>query len=95
MFSKTYKIIPKHIVYYSIGSHSAQLLLLYLQKFQHKFFNFNLIETLLSISESIGFLLVISDSRVFRARCVTFCLFFVFIHFNHNFYEQFQARPHH
>jgi len=61
IFSKTYKIIPTRIVYYSIGSHSAQvLLLLHLQKFQHKFFNFNLIKKLLFISESIGFLLVIS-----------------------------------
>jgi len=54
-----YKIIPKRIVYYRIGSHSAQLVLLYLQKFQHKFFNFNFIKQLLFISESIGFLLVI------------------------------------
>jgi len=52
------KIIPKRIVYYSIGSHSAQLVLLYLQKCQHKFFNFNFIKQLLLISESIGFLLV-------------------------------------
>ena len=28
MFSTTYKIIPKRIVYYSIGSHSTQLVLL-------------------------------------------------------------------
>jgi len=25
IFSKTHKIMPKRIVYYSIGSHSAQL----------------------------------------------------------------------
>jgi len=50
--SKTCKIIPKRIVYYySIGSHSAQLVLLYLQKFQHKYFT-------LFVSESIGFLVV-------------------------------------
>jgi len=39
-----YNISPKHIVYYRIGSHSAQLVLLYLQKFQHKIFNFNFIK---------------------------------------------------
>jgi len=36
LLSKTFKIIPKHIVYYSIGSHSAQVVLLYLQKLYHK-----------------------------------------------------------
>jgi len=58
IFSKRYKIIPKRIVYFSIGSHSAQLVLLCLQKLQHKLFNFNLIKQLLFISESMGFLLV-------------------------------------
>jgi len=58
IFSKTYKIIPKRIVCYSIGSHSAQLVLLYLQKFQHTFCNFNFIKQMLFISEGIGFLLV-------------------------------------
>jgi len=43
IFSKTYKIFPKRIVCYCIGSHSAQLVLLYLQNFQHKFFNLNFI----------------------------------------------------
>jgi len=57
--SKTYTIISKHIVYYSIGSHSTQLVLLYLQKFQHKFFNLNFIKQLLFISESMDFLLII------------------------------------
>jgi len=46
-FSKTFKIIPKRIVHYSIGSHSAQVVLLYLQKLQHKLFNFNFIKTAL------------------------------------------------
>jgi len=59
IFSKTLKIIPKGIVYYSIDSHSAQLVLLYLQKFQHRFINFNFTKQLLSISECIGFFLVI------------------------------------
>jgi len=52
--SKTFKIIPKHIVYDSIGSHSAHLLLLYLQKLQHNFFKFIFINQLLFISKSIG-----------------------------------------
>jgi len=59
IFSKMYKIIPKYIVYYSIVSHSAQLVLLYLQKLQHKFFNFNFIKQLLFVSKSMGFLPVI------------------------------------
>jgi len=49
--------MPKGIVYYSIGSHSAQLVLLYLQKLQQKFFNFNFIKLLLFISESMGLFL--------------------------------------
>jgi len=47
IFSKPYKIIPKRIVYYSMGSHSAQLVLLYLQKLRHKFFHLNFIKQLL------------------------------------------------
>jgi len=31
-YSKTFKVIPKRIIYYGIGSHNAQLLLLHLQK---------------------------------------------------------------
>jgi len=58
IFSKTYNVIPKRIVYYSIGSHSAQVVLRYLQKLQHKFFSFNVIKQLLLISDSIGFSLV-------------------------------------
>jgi len=54
-----YKIIPERIACYSIDNHSTHLVLLYLQKFQHKFFNFNFIKQLLFISESMGFLLVI------------------------------------
>jgi len=57
-FSKTFKIVSKR-VYYSIGSHSAQVVLLCLQKLQHKFFIYNLIKQFLFISESTGFLLVI------------------------------------
>jgi len=34
-------------------------------------------------------------SRVFSARCVTPRVLFAFIHFNHKFHEQSQARPHH
>jgi len=59
IFSKTLKIIPKRIFYYSIDSRSAQLVLLCLQKFQHNFFNFNFTKQLIFISECIGFLLVI------------------------------------
>jgi len=59
IFSKTFKIIPKCIVHYSIDSHSSQLVLLYLQKFQHKLFNLNFTKQLLFISECIGFFLVI------------------------------------
>jgi len=59
IFSKTFKIIPKGIVYYSIDSHSAQLVLLYLKKFQRNFLNFNFTKQLLFISECIAFFLVI------------------------------------
>jgi len=41
-FCKTCKIVPKRIVYYSIGSHSAQLVLLYLQKLPTQNFQFQL-----------------------------------------------------
>jgi len=51
-----YKLIPKRIVHYSISCRTAQSVLLYLQKLQHKFFNFNFIKQLLFISKSIGFL---------------------------------------
>ena len=55
-----YKTIPKRIAFYSISSNSVQSvgLLLYLQKLQHKFCNFNFIKQLLFISKSIGFLSV-------------------------------------
>jgi len=43
-FIKTLKTIPKHIVYYNFGSHSAQLVRLYSQILKHKFFNFNFIK---------------------------------------------------
>ena len=43
-FSNMFKIIPKPIFYYSIGSRSALLVLLYLQKFQHKIYDFNSIK---------------------------------------------------
>jgi len=32
--------MPKRIVYYSIGGHSAQVVLLYIQIFQHKVFKY-------------------------------------------------------
>jgi len=66
-FSKAFKIIPKRIVYYRIGSHIAQLVLLYLQNFQHKFFNFHVIEQFLFVSKSIGFSLVIC--RFYGLQC--------------------------
>jgi len=66
-FSKAFKIIPKRIVYYGIGSHSAHLVLLYLQKFQHNFFNFTFVKQLLFVSKSIGFLLVIC--RFYGLQC--------------------------
>ena len=100
IFSKMFKIIPKRIVYYSIKRHSAQLVLLYLQKFQHKFFNFNFTKQLLFISECIGFLLVIC--RFYGLQCsLCHSLFYPFqsqissisfIHFSHKFHERSQAR---
>jgi len=69
IFSKTYKIIPKHVVYYSIGSHSTQLVL------------FTKISTIFSISTSLNSCLSSvkawvsysssADSGVFSARCIT------------------------
>jgi len=41
------------------SSHSAQIVLLYLQKWQQNFFNFTFIKQFLFISKSISFLLVI------------------------------------
>jgi len=46
IFSKMFKILPKSSVYCS-GSHSAQFVLLYLQKLRHTFVNFNFIKTAL------------------------------------------------
>jgi len=51
--------MPKRIVFYSIGSHSAQLVLLYLQKLQHKFFNFIKWVSYTSSSDStVGYLVL-------------------------------------
>ena len=86
---------PKRIVYYSIGNHSVQLVVLYLQKLQHNFVNFNFIKQLLFINKGIGFLLVICRSTVCSDRFVTLRLFFAFIHFNHKSREQSHARPNH
>jgi len=36
-----------------------------------------------------------ADSRAFSVHCITLCLLFAFIHFNHKFHEQFYARPYH
>ena len=94
-FSKMCKIIPKRIVYYSIGSHSAQLVLLYLQKCQHKFLTSTSLNSCCwSVKASVSCLSP-ADSRVFSARCVTLRLLFAFIHFNHKFHEHSQEHLHH
>jgi len=89
-----YEIIPKRIVYYNNGSHSAQLVLLYLQKFQQKFFKFNFINSCCSSVKASVSYSSSADSGVFSARCVSLRLLFAFIYFSDKFQEQSQVCPH-
>jgi len=75
---------------YSIVSHSAQLVLLYLQICQHKFFNFNFTKQLLlraSVSYSSS-----ADSTVFSAHSAT-VYSLLLSYFTRKSYEQSQVHP--
>jgi len=56
-YGKTSKIIPKRIVCYSIGTHSAEISTNVFTKLQHKLSNFNFIEQFLFINRQISLLL--------------------------------------
>jgi len=78
IFGKTYKIIPKHIVFYSIGSYYCTISTTVFKKISTQIFQFQL--HLNSCCSSVSYSSS-ADSRVFSACSVTLCLLFAFYPF--------------